>query len=247
MPILDAAGLRCTFNLNSGVFAAPGTVYPQGRIHRPMTEEQAVRLYSGTGHEVAVHTRTHPDLTQLSAPEIVREVAADRERLEQLFGGIVRGAAYPFGRFNDTVVEVLRACGIAYCRTVISSHSFDLPRDPLRLEATCHHDDPRLEELCDRFLMPETTGLFYLWGHSYEFEAHDNWSLIENFARRMGGHEDIWYCTNIQAIDYIGVWRSVRRSMDGRTLHNPSAQTMWLKAPDGQVRCLEGGSTLREE
>ena len=34
--------------------------------------------------------------------------------------------------------------------------------------------------------------MMYVWGHSYEFTDHDNWEVMENFCRRMGGREDIW-------------------------------------------------------
>ena len=35
--------------------------------------------------------------------------------------------------------------------------------------------------------------MMYVWGHSYEFTADDNWELIEEFCRFIGGREDIWY------------------------------------------------------
>ncbi|MCR4719216.1 MAG: hypothetical protein K5768_06260 [Firmicutes bacterium] len=28
--------------------------------------------------------------------------------------------------------------------------------------------------------------MFYLWGHSYEFDNNDNWEVIENFAKFIG-------------------------------------------------------------
>ncbi len=35
--------------------------------------------------------------------------------------------------------------------------------------------------------------LFYLWGHSYEFEADENWNVIEEFAAYTGNRDEIWY------------------------------------------------------
>ncbi len=71
LAILDEHGLRCTFNLNSGSFAPEGHVWPQGQIHRRLPESRIRTLYRGP-HEVAVHTLTHPDLTQLPQNEMVR-------------------------------------------------------------------------------------------------------------------------------------------------------------------------------
>ena len=129
--ILDAAGLKCTFNLNSGCFPPEGHVWPEGQIHRRMPASAVQALYKGE-HEVAVHTLTHPDLTQLPLSEMVRELTEDRLNLEKMFGTLVRGAAYPYGTYSDQTVEALRASGLVYCRTVWSSHDFSIPQDWLR-------------------------------------------------------------------------------------------------------------------
>ena len=244
--ILNLNGLKCTFNLNSGLFAPEDVVYPEGQIHRRMPLSQAKMLYGESEHEVAVHCLTHASLTELPQDRMVYEVMRDRENLEREFGGIVRGMAYPFGTFSDQAVEALRVCGIAYARTVISSHSFSMPTDWLRLPATCHHDDPILMELADRFLQePALYGarMFYLWGHAYEFEANNNWQVIRDFAEKMGGHEDIWYATNIEICDYHQAYLRLRMSADGRTVHNPTATALWFEQ-DGQTYSVQPGETL---
>ena len=126
--IMNAHGLKGTFNLNSGGYAPEGTVYPSGHIHRRMSKSQVTEVYSDSGHEVAVHGLTHPFLEQLSENMVMWEVLKDRENLENQFGTIVRGMAYPFGTYSDLVVECLKKAGIVYSRTVISSHNFKLPQ-----------------------------------------------------------------------------------------------------------------------
>jgi len=64
--IMNKYGLKGTFNLSGGLFAPEGTVYPEGQIHRRMTKSAAYDLYANSGHEVALHAYTHPDLTLLS-------------------------------------------------------------------------------------------------------------------------------------------------------------------------------------
>jgi peptidoglycan/xylan/chitin deacetylase (PgdA/CDA1 family) len=245
MEILDAHGLKCTFNLNSGCWAPEGHVWPEGQIHRRLPKSAVRTLYAGV-HEVAVHTLTHPDLTQLPENEMVREILEDRRNLEALFGGMVRGAAYPYGTYSDAAVAALKACGIVYCRTVWSSHNFGIPQDWLRLQPTCHHDDPQLVALCDRFLNEifyANSGLFYLWGHAYEFEAHDNWQRIRDFAAKMGGHEDIWYATNIEVYDYVTAWKQLIVSADGKRACNPTATTLYAEAADRKIVEIAPGET----
>ena len=43
LDILNAAGLKCTFNLNSGCFPPEGHVWPEGQIHRRMTRSAVQR------------------------------------------------------------------------------------------------------------------------------------------------------------------------------------------------------------
>ncbi len=243
--LLDGHGMKGTFNLNSGLFSPEGTVFAPGAIHRRMTLSQVKKLFTGT-HEVAVHCLTHASLPEISPERMCYEIIKDRENLEREFGGIVRGMAYPFGAVDDTVEEAVRSCGIQYARTVESSHGFRLPQNWLRLAATCHHNDPMLMELADRFLAARNSHeakLFYLWGHAYEFEADDNWQVIEGFMDRMAGHEEIWYATNIEICEYVQAWKQVYASVDGRRLHNPTHRAFWFE-DGGQVYTLAPGETL---
>lgn len=232
MEIMDQHGLKGTFNLNSGCYAAEGTVYPEGTIHRRLTKREVQELYRDSGHEVAVHGLTHPFLEKLPENMAMWELLKDRENLEDLFHTIVRGMAYPFGTYNDTVVECLKKAGLVYGRTVISSHSFGIPEDWLRLEATCHHNDPELMVLAEKFVNGtpiDDSWLFYLWGHSYEFENDDNWEVIEKFANLTGGREDIWYATNIQIHDYVQAYGRLEFSADGKQVYNPTVTELYFE------------------
>ncbi len=247
MEILDKHGIRCTFNLNSGCWAPEGVTYPAGTIHRRMSKSQVEKVYANPNHEVAAHCLTHASLTELSPSEIAHEVLADRENLEAMFGGIIRGLAYPFGTYSDTVVETLKATGTAYARTVVSTNDFSIPNNWLLLHPTCHHNAPNLPALCERFLndtVPFGSRLFYLWGHSYEFESDNNWQVIEAFCEKMGRRDDIWYATNIEIVDYVNACRAIRASADGKTLHNPTAITVWADI-DGKRVCIGAGETVR--
>ena len=49
-------------------------------------------------------------------------------------------------------------------------------------------------------LETETPALFYVWGHSYEFDAWNFWDRFEEFCRMMSGKEDIFYGTNKEVL-----------------------------------------------
>lgn len=244
--IMRQHGILGTFNLNSGLFAPEGTTYEPGRIHRRLTERGAIELFRDSGMEVAVHALTHPFLEALPAADALQEVIDDRRNLERLFQKPIHGMAYPYGTFSDTVVETLRMAGIKYARTVISTTDFRQPADWLRLTATCHHENPALPDLARQFVSDSpkrSPWLFYLWGHSYEFEAGNNWSVIENFCAQVAGCDDVWYAANVEVFDYTQAFNRLEYAVGSQTIHNPSARAVWIKADSGIVE-IPAGATV---
>jgi peptidoglycan/xylan/chitin deacetylase (PgdA/CDA1 family) len=244
--IMNKHGLKGTFNLNSGLYADEGRVYSKEEIHRRMTKKQITETFADSGQEVAVHSLTHPFLEQLPFPMVVNEIIKDRENLEAQFGTIVRGMAYPFGTMNDDVIKALESCGIVYSRTVISTNDFRIPKDWMRLTATCHHKSPELQSLAKKFVedkIDRAPYLFYLWGHSYEFDANNNWGVIEEFAKYVGNRDDIWYATNIEIYDYIDAYNRLVFSVDGNLVKNPSSRKVWFQYSEKIVE-IEAGEML---
>ena len=242
MEICDRYGLKCTFNLNSELFS-------QESGERRLTKEEASELYSNTNHEVAIHGARHLSLTDISPEEATREVICDRENLEKQFGKIIKGMAYAYGAYNDTVIEILKNCGVKYARTVISTARFDIPTDWLKITTTCHHAASELNDLIDEFLSINGNdyrggypALFYLWGHSYEFNDFNNWYIIEDFAKKVGNRDDIWYCTNGELYDYVKAYEGLEYSVDGRIVKNNTNIDVYLCYNDKDV-VLKAGSS----
>lgn len=244
--LMKKYGLKGTFNINSGEYA-DAEYDDYQKKHRRMTKQAALELYKNSGFEVASHAVTHPFLEQLPAAACTREILRDRRSLEADYGQIVRGFAYPYGTFSDDVVNALKACGMVYARTVISSHSFDLPEDWLRLKPTCHHGDKELKALTNKFIGDHNgrgPWLFYLWGHSYEFDFGDNWDIIEEFTADVAAREDIWYATNIEVYDYVQAYKQLVFDADMTIVYNPTAFELWFEY-DGRNISVKAGETKR--
>ena len=245
--IMDKHGLKGTFNVNSGWYLPEDAV--RERYYGRMKLSEAQQLYIGSGHEVAVHGFDHPFLGRMKWDEVVYDVLEDRRCIERDYGVIARGMAYPYGRYNEDVVEILRRCGICYSRTTKSTLNFNFPENWLTLHPTCHHRDPKLMELAQQFVevtprYNSVNWLFYVWGHSYEFDNNDNWNVIEEFAEYVGGKEDVWYATNIEIYDYIKAYEALQSSVDKTMVHNPTAIDVWFAQKD-QTYCVRAGQTLR--
>ena len=198
--ILNRYGIKGTFNLNSGLQSGANQGTRGDVVIRRMNVAGLPELYRG--HEAAVHSLTHPHLENLDRETVVNELERDKINLKNIFGTEIYGMAYPFGTFNDAVIEVVRNCNLRYARGVKSTYSFDIPQDLLAYLPTMHHNDPALMELAETFiaLKPTKPSVFYLWGHSYEFAVDNNWQVIEDFCRLVSGKDDIYYATNSQAL-----------------------------------------------
>lgn len=200
--LFNRYGLKATFNLNTGIQTEESRFEIEGIPVCRMNQEGLQELYHG--HEIAVHGLTHAGPVGLGPEELEKEFLQDRNNIKELYGTVPVGMAYAYGSYDATVVEYLRSIGIRYGRTVESSYGFSLPEDPMRLRATCHHKDDRLFELAEEFLAAEaeegTPMLFYVWGHSYEFDVDDNWERMERFCQLISGHSDIFYGTNRECL-----------------------------------------------
>ncbi len=229
-----------TFNINSGLMERGGN---------RLNPEQIKNLYIPAGQELACHGVHHPFLEKLPDAVAMLEILDDRRQLEVLTGEMIRGMAYPYGTYNERTIELLQAAGIAYCRNVTSTLDFRLPSNWLALTATCHHRNPKLFELADKFVneAPNHTQdawLFYVWGHTYEFPRDNNWDRIEQFAEQVANRDDVWYATNIQIYDYITAFNRLEFSVDGTLVYNPSALDVWF-ASGGNDYHVPAGQTIR--
>ena len=76
--LLNKYGLKCTFNLNSELLGKKGMLTRVGQriSHYKIHPQDVMGVYEG--HEVAVHTLTHPNLTRLTDAEIIYQVEQDR-------------------------------------------------------------------------------------------------------------------------------------------------------------------------
>lgn len=244
--IMNKHGLKGTFNINSGLYLPENAV--RDKFDGRMKLSEAKELYINSGHEVAVHALTHPTLDRLDSAEIIYEITEDRKNIENQYGVIARGMAYPFGTYNDMVVDILEKCHISYARTTKATYRFEFPENWLLLHPTCHHNYENIDELIKKFVDPSNgvgnVEMFYLWGHSYEFDNNDNWNVIEKFAEYAGGHEHIWYATNIEIHDYVKAYERLQTSFDKKIIHNPSSIDVWVEIK-GAVYCVKSGETLR--
>ena len=237
--IINRYGLKGTFNLNSYALTHKNT-------REKVSVDELGTLYRG--HEIAVHGWNHPYPSETFDGNFAYEIMKERELLEQYTGKIIRGMAYPMGSsaINEDNIRTVRQCGIAYARTTTGTGNFRLPKDWAVWDPTVHHGKAETVELLEQFVgmnVMFAVQVFYLWGHTYEFEDNGNWELAEKIARTASGRDDIWYAANIDIHDYVEAAHRLIVSADSRIMYNPTFTEIWLEER-GEIRSIKPGETL---
>jgi peptidoglycan/xylan/chitin deacetylase (PgdA/CDA1 family) len=99
----------------------------------PLLTADEIRKMHRAGIEIGSHGATHRALTRLNDADLAREVAGSRDTLERLTGAPVTSFCYPYGDFDDRVVEAARAAGYRTATVIRGGISPDLS-DPFRLK-----------------------------------------------------------------------------------------------------------------
>lgn len=205
--LLNKYSLKCTFNLNSDFLGTGKIVKRRGKnvSHYKIQPNDVKHVYEG--HEVAVHTLSHPNLINCYEPEIIRQVEKDRLKLSELAGYEVVGMAYPSGLINcdDRVADVVRNhTGVKYARTITAAENYDLQEDLLQYRPSVYHlDFEKMMAMGREFieLKPEKPQILYIWGHSYEMDYSDDyWLQLEEFFKLISNKDDIFYGTNKEVL-----------------------------------------------
>ncbi len=84
------------------------------RAQTPLLALEQLREMLAQGMEIGSHTAHHLDLTRLGQPALKEEIHDSKKRLEDTLCVTVASFAYPFGRYNDAVQELVRQSGYAF-------------------------------------------------------------------------------------------------------------------------------------
>ena len=83
---------------------------PAGKTY-PLLGRREIEEMARGGISFHSHSRSHPDLTTLSGRSLVDELGGARRDLEDLLGKPVPYLAYPYGRYNESVLDVTKSVG----------------------------------------------------------------------------------------------------------------------------------------
>ena len=255
--IFNKYNMKATFNINSALIANDSSDWH-------LTKDEIKEYIIGSGHEIAVHGKFHLAPGKLRPVDIIREFFECRNELEDMFDMIIRGMAYPNSGIrviqNGSTYENIRNCleniDIAYSRTLGGDNNlFLLPNDWYNWVPSAHHDNINIFEYIERFKGISNNEsdyndtryprLFYIWGHSFEFNRNDNWDRIEKICSELSGQDDVWYATNIEIYEYVQAFNSLVFSTDGKRVYNPTDKVIWFENIGDGICKVEPGETIK--
>ncbi len=189
---------------------AHGTFYVPNRNSegRPVLSSAEIRHVSER-FEIGGHTMDHVVLTGLPPGQTRAQILNNKESIEDITGRELRIFAYVRGRYDQNVIELVKAAGFRFARTVknFSSHP---GIDPFRIPTTTQFFAHTIATSFRNYLSGGTTlqraavlsrvinssnltdrcagaadacarlgGHFHLWGHSWELDEHDLWGELD--------------------------------------------------------------------
>jgi peptidoglycan/xylan/chitin deacetylase (PgdA/CDA1 family) len=114
-------------NICSIMFVIPEalgkTFGPADCSERVMSQQQLLNLPEALV-TIGSHTLTHPMLTRIEEARAREEIVNSRSRLEQILNRKVSFFSFPFGDFNERLVEICREAGYEYVFTTLPGWAF---------------------------------------------------------------------------------------------------------------------------
>jgi peptidoglycan/xylan/chitin deacetylase (PgdA/CDA1 family) len=189
-----------------------GTFYVPRTAETPTISATQIRELASR-FEVGGHTIRHAVLTETPDDQARREIAESKSWLEDVTGRPVTMFCPPKGKFRRGHLDMIREAGFAGARTV-ELMSLDWPRPtagimvmPTTIQAHAHGPTAYVRNFARRgairnfwlymlhgrkgFLLNMVRkllargGVFHLWGHSWELDAHNQWGRLEEAFRLM--------------------------------------------------------------
>jgi peptidoglycan/xylan/chitin deacetylase (PgdA/CDA1 family) len=99
-PVLREFACNATFYLTAGFLGTPGYL-----------KASEVRDLDAQGFQIGCHSMTHPYLSDLTEPELKREVVEAKLQIETIVGHSIEHFSCPGGRYNQRTLRMARHAG----------------------------------------------------------------------------------------------------------------------------------------
>ncbi len=149
--LLNAAPILKKYNFSATSYIVSENVgssntwdMDKGITQRPLMTENEIISWLNLGMDIGGHSKTHPDLTNISTLKAQKEISDCKKELEKKYKVIVTDFCYPFGKFNELISNMAEDSGYLSATTMqrgranLMSNRFSLPRIPINYRTLPH-------------------------------------------------------------------------------------------------------------
>jgi peptidoglycan/xylan/chitin deacetylase (PgdA/CDA1 family) len=112
LPILKKNNFTATcYSVSSMIGGTNSWDQDKGIAEKPLMTRNEWREWRDAGMDIGSHTRTHANLTQLSASEAYEQISISKQELEQALDYEVRHFCYPYGQFTLEHSDMVKSSG----------------------------------------------------------------------------------------------------------------------------------------
>lgn len=192
----------------------PATFYiPIDNVERECMNPDEIKVIT-QGSDVGGHTYHHVNLLRAPIKEAKGEVVECKKKLEEVTGKEILSFSYPYGKFNNKVIKIVKKAGFIGARTANSLTTSI--KDPFKMGTTAYAADlwfaPHLKHSVTSpdfslfwFMVKNNLffkgwnqvaiktldfiikngGIWHLWGHSWEIDENNDWKKLEDIFREI--------------------------------------------------------------
>jgi len=144
-PILKKYNFSATCYLVSQKIGSSNTWDLEHKItQRPLMTDNEINEWINSGMDIGAHSQSHSNLLNLTKQELEDEIFKCKSDLESKFNISVTDFCYPFGKFDDSIVDLTKKAGYETAtsmkrgRAKLNSNIYKLPRIPITHHTLIH-------------------------------------------------------------------------------------------------------------
>jgi peptidoglycan/xylan/chitin deacetylase (PgdA/CDA1 family) len=112
---------------------------------RPMNSEEVAALLSSGHFTLGGHTLDHPDLLEMSDRDALEQIAYGKTEVEAICGEPIGGFAYPYGRYDARVRDLVGDAGFDWACTTQHGYVGTASDDIFALPRMAAEDSPDID------------------------------------------------------------------------------------------------------
>ena len=145
LPILKKNGFSATcYIISKNIGGINHWDLDKGISENPLMNENEIKDWIDSGMKIGSHTQNHVHLAESDIKKATEEITQSKLDLEKQFNCPIEHFCYPYGNYNNKIIEITRSAGYNTATTVnrgrvkSGENLFTLPRVPITHRTFAH-------------------------------------------------------------------------------------------------------------